>query len=107
MPAEDHLLQRLRDAAIALQKVTAERDELLRRSNEPIAIVGMACRYPGGADTPEDYWTLLAEGRDAVRSLDSVLANGPDHVEGAPLARRTLARHPDNPWPPGMPPMLG
>jgi 6-hydroxynicotinate reductase len=44
---------------------------------------------------------------DAVRSLESVLANGPAHLEGAPLARRTLTRHPDNPWPPGMPPMLG
>ncbi len=44
---------------------------------------------------------------EAVRSLESVLANGPDHLEGAPLARRTLARHPDNEWPLGTPPMLG
>jgi 6-hydroxynicotinate reductase len=43
----------------------------------------------------------------AVRSLESVLTNGPEHLEGAPLARRTVARHPENPWPPGMPPMLG
>ncbi|MGF6727423.1 hypothetical protein P3T43_006815 [Paraburkholderia sp. GAS41] len=54
-----------------------------------------------------DVYRDLGGHLDAVRSLDSVLANGPDHVEGAPLARRTLARHPDNPWPPGMPPMLG
>ncbi|MGF6964601.1 hypothetical protein OKW43_001606 [Paraburkholderia sp. WC7.3g] len=40
---------------------------------------------------------------DAVRSLQSVLASGPTHTEGAPLARRTLARDPDNPWPPAMP----
>jgi hypothetical protein len=39
---------------------------------------------------------------DAVRSLQSVLANGPTHTEGAPLARRTLARDPDNPWPPAV-----
>jgi 6-hydroxynicotinate reductase len=43
----------------------------------------------------------------AVRSLESVLAHGPEHTEGAPLARRTLARHPDNPWPATMPPVLG
>ena len=38
---------------------------------------------------------------------EAVLARGPEHVEGAPLARRTLARHPDNPWPLGISPMLG
>nr|WP_052398024.1 type I polyketide synthase [Streptomyces sp. NRRL F-5123] len=34
--------------------------------DEPMAIVGMSCRLPGGVATPDDYWRLLAEGRDAV-----------------------------------------
>jgi hypothetical protein len=54
-----------------------------------------------------DAYRDLGGHLDAVRSLESVLANGPEHLEGAPLARRTLARHPENPWPLGMPPMLG
>lgn len=42
--------------------------ELLGSPREPIAIVGMACRFPG-ADTPEAFWNLLANGVDTVSEV--------------------------------------
>lgn len=41
------------------------------RNDEPIAIIGISCRYPGGVSDPESLWRLVAEGRDAVGDYPS------------------------------------
>ncbi|HEX4418847.1 MAG TPA: type I polyketide synthase, partial [Kofleriaceae bacterium] len=65
------MIERLRDAALALRKAQAERDQLEAEKFEPIAIVGMGCRLPGGANNPDAYWALLDAGGDAVVPLDA------------------------------------
>ncbi|MDI2130936.1 type I polyketide synthase [Yinghuangia seranimata] len=52
--------------ATASEPSAADRGAASATSRDPIAIVAMACRLPGGVESPEDFWTLLAEGRDAI-----------------------------------------
>lgn len=61
----------LQRAVFALKETQARLDAIERRQSEPIAIVGMACRFPGGAKDPESFWRLMCEGIEAIREIPS------------------------------------
>ncbi|MEU1345140.1 type I polyketide synthase, partial [Streptomyces sp. NPDC005827] len=69
-PTPRDLAAAVRDRLTGLeQRSGAERESAVATplaADEPVAIVGMACRYPGGTVSPEDLWRLVAEERDAV-----------------------------------------
>jgi len=56
----------LQNAMAAVDKLQAKLDAVERAKSEPIAIIGLSCRFPGGANSPEAYWELLQNGRDVI-----------------------------------------
>ncbi|GHE13875.1 type I polyketide synthase [Streptomyces alanosinicus] len=63
---EEKLRDYLKRATADLRQTRQRLHDVEASRQEPVAIVGLGCRFPGGADTPEEFWRLLAEGRDTV-----------------------------------------
>ena len=88
MDNEQKLRDYLKRATVDLRESRQRVQELEARAHEPIAIVGMACRLPGGIASPDDLWQLLGAGRDAVGpfpegrgwDLENLYHPDPDHL---------------------------
>ena len=62
-------LSPLQRAVFALKEIRSKLDTLVQQYTEPIAIVGMGCRFPGEATNPEAFWQLLKTGVDATQDI--------------------------------------
>ncbi|MEV0504428.1 type I polyketide synthase, partial [Streptomyces spectabilis] len=82
------LARHLRDALGDVSPVSAPPTGVVADAGEPIAIVSMACRYPGGVSSPDELWRLVADGVDAVSDfpddrgwdLEALFDPDPDHA---------------------------
>ncbi|SCL21760.1 rifamycin polyketide synthase modules 7 and 8 [Micromonospora nigra] len=83
----EKVVEALRRSVTEVGELKKRNRQLLGASREPIAIVGMACRLPGGVDGPDDLWRLVSDGRDAVSgfptdrgwNLENLFDPDPDH----------------------------
>ncbi|WP_258038847.1 type I polyketide synthase, partial [Streptomyces sp. SM12] len=62
----DKAVEALRASLKEVDRLRQQNREMRRAAREPIAIVAMSCRLPGGVSAPEELWRLLADGTDAI-----------------------------------------
>ncbi|TBR56984.1 hypothetical protein B4U84_26490 [Westiellopsis prolifica IICB1] len=59
----------MKKALLQLKQVKAKLNTLEKAKTEPIAIIGLGCRFPGGVNNPEAFWQLLHNGVDAITEV--------------------------------------
>ncbi|MFB9350786.1 type I polyketide synthase, partial [Streptomyces heliomycini] len=88
MDKEQKLRDYLKRASADLKRSRQRVSELEAAATEPIAIVGMGCRYPGGVNSPEDLWRMLVAGEDGItpmpddRGWEVAVGDGPADFAG-------------------------
>jgi len=79
-------LSPLKQALLAIEKMRAKLYEVERAEKEPIAIIGIGCRFPGGANDLNSFWRILREGVDAIVEIPSDRWNADAFYDSNPHA---------------------
>ena len=79
-------LSPLKQALVALEAMQAKLDVAERRRTEPIAIVGMGCRFPAGANSPEMFWDQLRNGVSGIKEIPATRWDVDAHFDTNPDA---------------------
>ncbi|MCC6456108.1 MAG: SDR family NAD(P)-dependent oxidoreductase [Caldilineaceae bacterium] len=74
-----------KQAIYKIEELTAKLQALEMGRSEPIAIIGMGCRFPGGANSPDEFWQLLREGTDAISEVPAARWDKDAYYDADPL----------------------
>lgn len=78
--------KRLERALRIIEQLQERLSKLETDKSEPLAVIGMACRFPGGCNSPSDYWQLLSEGKHGVREVPAERWSVNDYFDPSPDA---------------------
>lgn len=70
----------LQNALAAVESMQTKLEAVEKAKKEPIAIIGMSCRFPGKANTPESFWQLMYHGIDAITEIPAERWSTTDYI---------------------------
>ena len=94
MASENEPLSPVKQALLEIRRLRGRLEAAERLTTESVAVVGLGCRFPGGARDPEAYWRLLRDGVDAVTEIPAERWDIEAYYDANPdAAGRMYTRH--------------
>ena len=93
-PERQEPLSPIKQALLEIRRLRGRLETAERIASEPIAVIGLGCRFPGNARDPEGFWRVLRDGVDAVTEIPAERWDLDAYYDADPdAAGRMYARH--------------